>query len=326
MRRVVFKARFLWLFLLAMIVGVWPMAAQAAAAGPTAPALNTAANYAVLAGTAVTCTGGTITGNVGESPGSAVTINAPCTINGTIDKNNPAAIQANKDFFTAYSALAPKSGDVCTTETGTLAGVTLAPGVYCFDAAAAVTGVLTLRGPANGVWIFKIGASAVGALTGTNFTVRMAGGGNPCNAFWWVRDGVTFSTSTLVGTILAGGTDGAVSFTDTSLTGRAWATTAVTTTRGSIVGCTAAGTVPGTKCKPGTGNGEDENADQSKDTAEQSKDTGNSNKSASTTAGASQSSNGDSKDGNGKQDNDEGNKSGCDSDNSNHGDNQSKDS
>jgi hypothetical protein len=287
------------------------MAAQAAAITP--PALNTAGNYAVLAGSAVTCTGGTITGNVGESPGSAVTINAPCTINGTIDKNNPAAIQGNKDFFSAYSALTPKPGDVCTTETGTLAALTLPPGVYCFDAAAAVTGVLTLNGPANGVWIFKIGATAVGALTGTNFTVKMAGAGNPCNAFWWVRDGVSFTTSTLVGTILAGGPDGAVSFTDTTLTGRAFATTAVTTTGGSILGCTAAGTVPG-QCTKGEGNDTDENADKSDDTGDRS----DSDKSA--TKKASDSSHGDRNDDKSKHSHDKdktGNhKKGCDSDNS----------
>jgi hypothetical protein len=287
------------------------MAAQAAVLTP--PALKTAGNYAVLAGSAVTCTGGTITGNVGESPGSAVTINAPCAINGRIDKNNPAAIQANKDFFSAYGALTPKPGDVCTTETGTLAALTLAPGVYCFDAAATVTGVLTLSGPSNGVWIFKIGATAVGALTGTNFTVKMAGGGNPCNAFWWVRDGVTFTTSTLVGTILAGGTDGAISFTDTTLTGRAWATTAVTTTRGSILGCTAAGTVPG-QCPKGEGNDTDENSDKSKDTGDRSDAAKSSIKTG------SDSSRSDGKDENAKHSDDH-DKSGrhqkpCDSDNS----------
>jgi Ice-binding-like len=311
MRRVVFNVRFLLVVGLAAVAGIWPIAAQAA--GLTPPALNTAGNYAVLAGSAVTCTGGTITGNVGESPGSAVTINAPCTINGTIDKNNPAAIQANKDFFSAYSALTPKPGDVCTTETGTLAAMTLAPGVYCFDAAAALGGVLTLSGPANGVWIFKIGATAVGALTGTNFTVKMAGRGNPCNAFWWVRDGVTFTGSTLVGTILAGGTDGAVSFTDTSLTGRAWATTAVTTTGGSILGCTAAGTVPG-QCTKGEGNDRDENAVKSNDTGDRS------DSAKSTTKRASDARHGDGKDDNSKNsdDNDKnGNHNkGCDSNNS----------
>jgi hypothetical protein len=304
MRRVVFKVRFLLVVGFAVVAGVWPLVAQAAV-GPTLPLLKTAGNFAVLAGTAVTCTGGTITGNVGESPGTAVTVNPPCTITGAIHKNDPAAIQANKDFFSAYTALAPKAGDGCVTETGTLAGLTLAPGVYCFDAAAAVTGALILNGPSNGVWIFKIGTAAVGALTGTNFTVTMAGGGNPCNAFWWVHDAVSFTTSTLVGTILAGGADGAVSFTGTSLTGRAWATTAVTTTGGSILGCTAAGKVPGNKCDQGGGKDTDETADKSDDSADRSDSAKNA------THETSDSSHGDGKDENGKHNS-------CDSGDSNH--------
>ena len=52
MRRGVFKARFLWLVAVAMLVGVGPMAAQASVGG--APNLGSAADFAVLAGTALT--------------------------------------------------------------------------------------------------------------------------------------------------------------------------------------------------------------------------------------------------------------------------------
>ncbi|HEY3225951.1 MAG TPA: hypothetical protein VGK61_03010, partial [Planctomycetota bacterium] len=53
--------------------------------------------------------------------------------------------------------------------------VTLAPGVCCFDAAAALTGTLTLKGPTNATWLFKIGEGGTGALTGTLRMTRTAG-------------------------------------------------------------------------------------------------------------------------------------------------------
>src|SRR5256885_1771419 len=80
----------------------------------------------------------------------------------------------------------------------------LAPGVYCFNAAATVTGVLTLNGPADGIWIFKIGTSGTGALTGSSFSVVMAGGGQPGNVTWWVAQGATLTDSRFIGTILGG--------------------------------------------------------------------------------------------------------------------------
>src|SRR5665811_2103621 len=88
--------------------------------------------------------------------------------------------------------------------TGTLAGVTLSPGVYCFDAAATLTGTLTLNGPADGVWIFKIGTLGTGALTGTGINVVMAGGATTqCpNVYWWVAQGATLTDSNFLGTIL----------------------------------------------------------------------------------------------------------------------------
>ena len=86
---------------------------------------------------------------------------------------------------------------------GTLAGTTLTPGVYCFDAAATLTGTLTLAGDSNDTWLFKIGTGGTGALTGTNFSVVMEGGGEACNATWWVAQAVTMTTSGFQGTILA---------------------------------------------------------------------------------------------------------------------------
>jgi hypothetical protein len=171
---------------------------------PPPPAV--ASNFTVLANAAVTCTDGNITGDVGTflaTPSGSVT-QTTCPMTGTPHVGDSVATQAFNDFLGTYATLAPKLGDVCTTLTGTLAGVTLAPGIYCFDAAATVTGVLTLDGPADGIWILKIGTSGTGALTGSSFSVVMAGGGQPGNVTWWVAQGATMTDSHFIGRLLGG--------------------------------------------------------------------------------------------------------------------------
>src|SRR5450759_3680638 len=108
-----------------------------AALAQSAPSLGSASSFALLAGGpaagAVTCTGSTVTGDVGVvSPGTVT----GCTPTGTVNTNATAAYA---DFLTAYNTL--DFNMPCNqTLTGTLAGVTLSPGVYCFTAAATLTG------------------------------------------------------------------------------------------------------------------------------------------------------------------------------------------
>ena len=130
----------------------------------------------------------------------------------------------------------------------------LAPGVYCFDAAATLTGTLTLAGPSNGIWIFKIGTSGTGALTGTNFSVVMANGAQACNVYWWVAEAATMTTSDFKGTILAGA---AITVTGGTFAGRALAKTAVTLTGVAATGCGGSTSNPPLRqrCNQGVGNG-----------------------------------------------------------------------
>jgi Ice-binding-like len=215
----------------ALIGGVSSATAQA-------PALGAAAPFAVLGGTAVTCTGGAVVGEVGISPGiTAAYTNTGCAVKGTTPPaSDAAAAQARADFITAYDGLEVKAASrACIEAPGNLAGENLAPGEYCLDGVAK-TGLLTLKGPSSGVWIFL----SSGAISGTNFSVVMAGGGQPCNVFWAPSKAATFTTSTLKGTILAGNTAvGSVTLTGGTLTGRALANIAVTTTGTSVVGCQA---------------------------------------------------------------------------------------
>jgi hypothetical protein len=234
-----------------------------ALSGPTLLASNVAAassGFAVLANQAVTCTNGTITGDVGTkqaTPTGSVTLTS-CPVTGTVHVGDGAAIAAYNAFLSTYSALATTPCDVVLT--GTLAGVTLAPGVYCFAAAATLTGVLTLKGPANGVWLFKIGTGGTGALTGTNFSVVMDGGGDACNVTWWVAQAATMTDSHFLGNILAGA---AITLTRGTFAGNVWAGASgvgdVTITGTALVGCEG-GTGNGHgndkgKCNQGVGNG-----------------------------------------------------------------------
>jgi hypothetical protein len=238
MRRVALKSGLLFVVLM-MFVGALPVAAASKAPGPGA-----AAGYAVLAdGTGLTCTRSTVVGPVGVSSSTTpITLTAPdCAFPVTVA---PGAYNA---FRTDYAWIAGHLTP-CHVLTGTLAGVSLAPGTYCFDAAAVLTGTLTLTG--SGPWTFEIGAGATGgALTANSFTVLSS---NPCNAIWWVQADVTMTTSNFVGTILGGGD---ITLTSTSLFGRVWATGAITMTDSSISGCIGSGTPVRAHCNQGVGNG-----------------------------------------------------------------------
>lgn len=199
--------------------------------------LSTAAsNFLVLANTAVTCTDGTIAGDVGTfvaAPTGSVT-QTGCPITGQLGVGDEAATAAFNDFLNKYAALAPRPEDVCTVLTGTLAAVTLSPGSYCFDAAATLTGLLTLNGPSDGVWNFSIGTGGTGALTGTGFSAVMAGGGQACNVTWWVAQAVTMTDSNLVGTVLGGA---GITLTRGTFGGNAWAKADATITGTAVTSC-----------------------------------------------------------------------------------------
>lgn len=205
------------------------------------------------AGGAVTCTDSTILGDVGSSGAPASIVQTNCAVTGALIA--PVSQQAVVDFYSQYDALA--AIPCGQTLTGTLAGVTLAPGVYCFDAAATLTGTLTLSGPANGTWLFKVGTVGTGALTGTNFSVVMAGGADDCNVSWWVAEAATMTTSNFVGTINAGA---AITVTGGTFYGNALAKAAVTVTGASLTGCeeTSQPSQPSHKgCNQGVGNGDE---------------------------------------------------------------------
>jgi len=166
--------------------------------------LGTADTFAVLGGTTVTNTGPTvISGDLGVSPGSAVTGFPPGLVNnGSIHAANAVATQAQSDLTTAYNDAA---GRTCTSNlTGIDLGTqTLTDGTYCFSSSAQLTGTLTLdgQGNPNAVFIFQIGSTLT---TAPASTVSLINGARACNVYWQVgSSAVLGTTTTFRGSILA---------------------------------------------------------------------------------------------------------------------------
>lgn len=167
--------------------------------------LGTAQNFGVLAGSTVTNTGATtVNGNVGVSPGSAVTGFPPgIVVGGAIHSNDAVAMQAQNDLTTAYNNIATTP---CTVDlTGqNLGGLTLQPGVYCFATSAQLTGALTLDalGNPSALFLFKIGSTLT---TASGSSVTVINTGSVCNkAYWQIGSSATLGTGTsFVGEILA---------------------------------------------------------------------------------------------------------------------------
>jgi hypothetical protein len=191
-------------------------------------------SFAVLANAAVTCTDGTITGDVGTylatPPGAFTQTNCPTV--GTTHLGDPQAQAAYHAFLARYVALTPALGEctVLNILTGSLANEVLPAGTYCVSAEAKA-GLLTLTG--SGPWTFKV----QGALTGTGFSVLVPDG-DACDVTWWVDAAATMTDSDFKGNILAGA---AVSLTRGTFDGNVAAGAAgvgdVTITGTPVTGC-----------------------------------------------------------------------------------------
>jgi hypothetical protein len=172
----------------ALLYGSSSIAAQA-------PSLGAAQSFAVLGGSTVTNAGASaITGDLGVSPGTAITGFPPGTVTGTIHAGDAVALQAQSDITLAYNALAGAASTSVLTGLD-LGGLTLTPGVYTFAASAPLNGVLTLDalGDPNAVFIFQIGSTLLPAI---NSSVAMIHGGKAENVFWQVGSSATLAAGT----------------------------------------------------------------------------------------------------------------------------------
>jgi len=180
-----------------LLVAALTSSAQAATVG-----LGTAGSFSVLGGSTVTNTGPSVlNGDLGLSPGTAITGFPPGTVHGTIHANDAVAQQAQTDLTTAYNDAAGRSSTA--TVTGDLAGRTLRPGVYTSASSLGLSGDLTLdaQGDPNAVFIFQAGSTLT---TSSGSRVLLTGGAQACNVFWQVGSSATIGTATaFTGNILA---------------------------------------------------------------------------------------------------------------------------
>lgn len=204
--------------------------------------LGSAQSFGVLAGSTVTNTGPTvITGDVGVSPGTAITGFPPGTAT-SLHSADATAMQAQSDLTAAYNAAA---GEACTTPlTGDLGGMTLTPGVYCYSSSAGLTGTLTLdlQGDPNAFFVIQIGSTLT---TANNSSVVLTNSGSATcanNVFWQVGSSATLGTgSSFEGSILA--LTSITLNTNTQLSGNALARNGAVTLANDTVSVCAA-TVP----------------------------------------------------------------------------------
>src|ERR1039457_3648644 len=233
---------------LVLVVALMASPGTLVAAGPAPVNLGSAAHFPILAGAAITTTGGgIINGDVGASPitGSAIHL-TQAQVNGTIyavDASGPAGavidaallLTAKGDLTTAYNEAAGRtptpSGPFLNPGAGNIGGVDLIPGPYKFTGTASITGSdVTLTGGPDDVWIFQIAADLE---VGSTIHVILAGGAQARNIFWQVGTSATIGTfAVFKGTIIA---DQAITMNTTStMDGRALAFTAGVTFNGNV--------------------------------------------------------------------------------------------
>jgi len=156
-------------------------------------------------GSAVTFTRSEVDGDVIADVNGAFT-QTTSTILGQVSADGvDTAQKAYQKFLDGYDAIAAMPGEIDLTGQS-LAGKSLPPGVYYFNAAVTETGgVLILDGDWEDDWTFKIGTGGTGALTFTNFTVVMANGEiYDDQVIWWTAEAATFTDSTFIGSIYTG--------------------------------------------------------------------------------------------------------------------------
>jgi hypothetical protein len=216
---------------LVLVCSTWTGVAAAAPGGPVA--LGNADGFAVMAAATITNTGpSTITGNIGLSPGTAITGLTSITLNGTVHAADPVAAQAQNDLTAAYNDAAGRTPDAINP--GDIGGTTLTPGVYKSASSLGLTGTVTLNGQGNpnAVFIFQIGSTLI---TASASHVALTGGTQASNVFWQVGSSATLGTySTLAGTIMA--LASITVTTGVTLDGRALARTAAVTLDTDTIG------------------------------------------------------------------------------------------
>jgi hypothetical protein len=224
-------------------------------AGPACVSLGAAGNlaeasgYGILAKTGVsTVPGSRVTGNIGLSPTARVGLTgwsetsdvtdtfstsaqvvapgrlyASDYVGGTTSADLSTAVGSMQLAYTEAAGKPAGVGPNLNLGAGTVAGQTLAPGVYTWGTAVNITTDLTLNGSATDVWVFQV-AGTLDMAADTK--VLLTGGALPQNVFWQVSGAVSVGARTQFAGIVLGQTG--ITFGNlSSIAGRLLAQTAV---------------------------------------------------------------------------------------------------
>ncbi len=166
--------------------------------------LDSAAPFAVLAGSGITITGATtIAGDIGSFPTASITGFENVTLIGINHAGDSVTQAAKIDLLAAYLDAAGRTATTTYGPIFDLGGLTLQGGVYNDPSSFGLTGTLTLdaMGDPNAVWIFQAGSTLI---TASNSVVNLIGGAQAGNVFWQVGSSATLGTGTdFAGSILA---------------------------------------------------------------------------------------------------------------------------
>jgi len=179
------------------------LAALPALAAPIVMGSNLA-SFTVLGAQTVTNTGATtIGGNLGVSPGSAITGAGTISLTGVVHAADPFAALAQDQLVTAISDLDALGAGSLLVADLTLVGP-LSPGVYRVPAGITnLSGALTLDGggDANAFWVFQMDSTLI---TSPDSSVDVINTGSGAAVYWNVRSSATLDTNTaFLGNILA---------------------------------------------------------------------------------------------------------------------------
>lgn len=212
---------------------IWTFTTGTIAGQPTID-LQSAGNFAILAGSGVTNTGlSIINGDLGTSPTGTVNGFPPGKVNGSIHAADPIAAQAKLDLTTAYNDAQGRSTGAISLP-GNLGGLTLAPGLYSNSSSVILSGgnvTLDAQGDINATFILKMGSTLT---TAPGSQVILSGGAQAKNIFWGVGTSATLGTNSIFyGNILA---DQSISMnTGATLNGRALTRIGAVTLQSNIV-------------------------------------------------------------------------------------------
>jgi hypothetical protein len=200
------------LVLVGAVTLLLPAAAASAFPNPSPVPLGTAGSFTVLGGSTVTNTGSTVIsadtgvgGNLGVSPGSAVTGFPPgvVTAPGVQHQGDAAAGSAQTDAGNALTVAQGLTPNQTFAPVWDLVGQTFTAGVYDDPSSFMLSGTVTLDGGGNpnSVFVFQAGSTLV---TSASSIVALTNGAQACNVFWAVGTSATVGASSLFnGTILA---------------------------------------------------------------------------------------------------------------------------